>query len=60
MKTLHAFSIEMILLDLDLAIRHRDDPGAVEDCVNRAKSRLLRASLSDVAVESVSGERRAA
>ncbi len=51
MKTLYAFQIEMILLDLDLALKHSDRPESVEECVNRAKTRLLRAALADVDVE---------
>ena len=50
---LHAFQIEMILFDLDLAIKHSDCPDVVEDCVNRVKSRLLRAALADVEIEPV-------
>jgi hypothetical protein len=51
MSKLHAFQIEMILLDLDLAIKHSDCPEVVEDRVNSAKYRLLRAALADVTVE---------
>ena len=50
---LHAFQIEMILLELDLAIKNRDHAEVVEECVNRAKTRLLRAALADVEVEPV-------
>ena len=60
MNKLYASTIELILLDLDLAIRHSDTPHAVEECVNRARSRLLRAALADVEVEAVSERRIAA
>ena len=53
MNKLHAFQIEMILLDLDLAIKHRGSPETVEDCVNRVKTRLLRAALADVEIETL-------
>jgi hypothetical protein len=53
MKTLHAATIEFILRDLDLAIKHSDCPEVVEDRVNSAKTRLLRAALADVEVEPV-------
>jgi hypothetical protein len=53
MKTLYSFQIEMILLDLDLALKNSDRPEAVEEWVNRAKTRLLRAALADVDVEPV-------
>ena len=59
MNKLHAFQIEMILFDLDLAIKHRDCPEAVEDRVNSAKQRLLRAALADVEVEAMGLERAA-
>jgi len=58
MSTLHATTIEFILRDLDLAIKHSGCPEVVEDRVNSAKQRLLRAALADVEVEPV--ERRAA
>ena len=58
MRTLHAATIQFILRDLDLAIKHSDCPEVVEDRVNSAKTRLLRAALADVEVETV--ERRAA
>jgi hypothetical protein len=51
MNTLHSGTIELILFDLDQAIKHRDSPDVVEANVNRAKTRLLRASLADVKVE---------
>jgi|KBSMisStandDraft_5_1062788.scaffolds.fasta_scaffold2550116_2 hypothetical protein len=53
MSTLHAATIQFILRDLDLAIKHRDCPEVVEDRVNSAKERLLRAALADVDVEPV-------
>ena len=53
MNKLHAFQIEMILLDLDLAIKHSDCPEVVEDRVNSAKTRLLRAALADVEIETL-------
>ena len=59
MKTLYAFQIEMILLDLDLALKHSDRPESVEEWVNRAKTRLLRAALADVDVEPIGLERAA-
>ena len=59
MNKLHAYQIEMILLDLDLALKHSDCPEVVEDCVNRAKTRLLRAALADVEVEAMELERAA-
>ena len=59
MKTLHAATIEFILRDLDLAIKHSDCPEVVEDRVNAAKTRLLRAALADVEVEAMELERAA-
>jgi hypothetical protein len=59
MNKLYAGTIELILLDLDLALKHRETPEAVEVYVTRAKTWLLRAALADVDVEPMEQERAA-
>ena len=48
---LTAQDIRMMLLELDIAERHRNDQGIHTGSINAVRQALLRASLGDVAVE---------
>jgi hypothetical protein len=48
---LTAYDIRMMLLELDIAEKHRERPGLHASSINSVRNTLLRASLGDVTVE---------
>jgi len=48
---LTAYDIRMMLLELDIAEKHRERPGLHASSINSVRNTLLRASLGDVEVE---------
>jgi hypothetical protein len=48
---LTAYDIRMMLLELDIAEKHREMPGLHDSSINSVRQTLLRASLGEVTVE---------
>jgi hypothetical protein len=51
MNKLTASDIRIILLELDVAVKHRDHRDIHTKSINAVRDMLLRAALSDVTVE---------
>lgn len=48
---LTAYDIRMMLLELDIAEKHRERPGLHASSINSVRQTLLRAALMDIEVE---------
>jgi len=53
---LTAYDIRMMLLELDIAEKHRENQGIHAESIRHIREMLLRASLGDVAVETTEEE----